>query len=101
MSRIVAAVVGAMMLIASGSPAAAEPTVTELPLESGGTQRVLFISPANPSAALIMLPGGNGMVEVGPAGTFRQMGNRFLFRTLPLWQGQSVAGAAPFSPYRP
>jgi hypothetical protein len=93
MSRIVAAVVGAMMLIASGSPAAAEPTVTELPLESGGSRRVLFISPANPRATLIMLPGGNGMVEFGPDATFRRMGHNFLLRTLPLWQEQGFAVA--------
>jgi hypothetical protein len=97
-SRSVAAVIGVAALIAVGSPAAAEPTVTELPLESGGIQRVLFISPANPSAALIMLPGGNGMVEFGPAGTFRQMGNSFLLRTLPLWQEQGFAVAVLSSP---
>ena len=49
-NQIVAAVIGAMVLMASGSVAAAEPAVTELPLESGGIQRVLLISPANPRA---------------------------------------------------
>ena len=83
MSRSVAGVVGVAALIASGSPAAAEPTVAELPLESGGIQRVLFVSPANPSAALIMLPGGSGMVDFDPGGMFRQLGNSFLLRTLP------------------
>jgi hypothetical protein len=87
-----------MALIALGSPAAAEPSVIELPLEDGGIQRVLFISPANPSAALIMLPGGNGTVEFGPGGTFRQMGDSFLLRTLPLWQEQGFAVAVLSSP---
>ena len=97
MSRI-GAVAGVMALIALGSPAAAEPMVVELPLENGGIQRVLFISPTNPGAALIMLPGGNGMVEFGPGGTFRQMGNSFLLRTLPLWQEQGFAVAVLSSP---
>lgn len=38
---------------------AADVTVTELQLEDGGIQRVFYASPANPRAALIMLPGGN------------------------------------------
>src|SRR5436305_14997110 len=98
MSRSVVAVIGVIALIALGSPAAAEPTIIELPLEDGDIQRVLFISPANPSAALIMLPGGNGMVEFGPGGTFRQMGDSFLLRTLPLWQEQGFAIAVLSSP---
>ena len=50
-NQIVAAVIGAMVLMASGSPAATEPAVTELPLESGGIQRVLLISFAATAAA--------------------------------------------------
>jgi hypothetical protein len=57
-----------------------------LPLEDGAIQRVLYASPATPRAALIMLPGGNGMVEFGPDGVFHRMGESFLLRTLPLWQ---------------
>ena len=93
LSRIAAAVAGATMLIASAVPAAAEPTLTELSLEDGRIQRVLYASPANPRAALIMLPGGNGMVEFGPDGSFRRMGGSFLLRTLPLWQEQGFAVA--------
>ena len=70
--------------------------VTELPLEDGGVERVLFVSPA--SAILIMLPGGNGMVDFGPGGTFRGMDNSFLLRTLPLWQEQGFAAAVLSSP---
>jgi hypothetical protein len=42
---------------------------------------------------LIMLPGGNGMVEFGPDGSFRRGGDGFLQRTLPLWQSQGFAVA--------
>ena len=85
-----------MVLVGSCLHAAAESTVTNLSLEDGGVQRVLFISPANPSAILIMLPGGNGMVDFGPGGTFRGMDNSFLLRTLPLWQEQALQ--PPLSP---
>jgi hypothetical protein len=69
-----------------------------LPLEDGGVQYVLYASPANPRAALIMLPGGNGMVEFGPDGAFRRMGGSFLLRTLPLWQAQGFAVAVLSAP---
>ena len=38
-----------------------------------------------------MLPGGNGMVEIGNDGSIRRMGGSFLLRTLPLWQAQGFA----------
>jgi hypothetical protein len=81
------------LLITSAAPASAEPTVTELPLTDGGIQRVLHASPANPRAALIMLPGGNGMVEFGPDGGLRRMGGSFLLRMLPLWRAKGFATA--------
>jgi hypothetical protein len=82
-----------MLLMAPVSSATAETSVTELPLEDGGSQRVLYTAPANPGAALIMLPGGNGMVEIGNDGAIRRMGQNFLLRTLPLWQAQGFAVA--------
>ena len=97
-NRIATAVIGAMVLFGSSLPAAAESTVTELSLEDGGVERVLFVSAANPSAILIMLPGGNGMVNFGPGGTLRGVDNSFLLRTLPLWQEQGFAAAVLSSP---
>jgi pimeloyl-ACP methyl ester carboxylesterase len=73
--------------------AAADTLVTDLPLEEVGSQRLLYASPENPRAALIMLPGGNGMVEIGMDGSIRNMGESFLLRTLPLWQAQGFAVA--------
>ena len=87
------AVAAGMLLIAPASPATAETFVTDLPLEDGGSQRVLYAAPANPRAALVMLPGGNGMVEIGNDGSIRRMGGNFLLRTLPLWQAQGFAVA--------
>ncbi len=81
----------AMLLIALASPVAAESSVTDLPVEDGGSQRVLYAAPENPRAALIMLPGGNGMVEIGSDGSIRRMGESFLLRTLSLWQAQGFA----------
>ena len=96
--RIVATVAGAILLIASAGSVVAETAVTELPLDDGGIQRVLYASQTNPHAALIMLSGGNGMVEFGLDGSFQRMGDGFLLRTLPLWQAQGLAVAVLSSP---
>jgi hypothetical protein len=87
--------VAGMLLIA---PATADTFVTDLPLEDGGSQRLLYVAPANPRAALVMFPGGTGMVEIGNDGSIRRMGETFLLRTLPLWQGQGFAVAVLSSP---
>ena len=64
--------------------------MTDLPLADGGVQRLLYAAPDNPRAALIMLPGANGMVEIGQDGTIRRMGQNFLLRTRPLWQSHGL-----------
>jgi pimeloyl-ACP methyl ester carboxylesterase len=90
-SALIPTAVAAMLLIALASPVAAESSVTDLPVEDGGSQRVLYAAPENPRAALVMLPGGNGMVEIGSDGSLRRMGESFLLRTLSLWQAQGFA----------
>jgi hypothetical protein len=87
----------AVLLVALGHPAGAEVFVTDLPLPVGGVQRVLYAGPKNPRAALIMLSGGYGMVEIDQDGAIRRAGDGFLFRTLPLWQshGFAIVVAAP------
>ena len=95
---VVRAVVLAMLLPAYTLSAAAESFVTDLPLSDGGMQRLLYTAPANPRAALVMLPGSNGMVEIGQDGTIRRLGQNFLLRTMPLWQEQGLAVAVMTPP---
>jgi hypothetical protein len=64
----------------------------------GGSQRVLYADPGKPRAVLVMLPGGNGMVEIGADGSIRRMGQNFLLRTLPLWQAHGFAVAVVTPP---
>jgi hypothetical protein len=72
--RLAIGLVPGVLLAIAGLPATAETIVTDLPLEDGGIQRVLYVAPARPHAALIMLPGGNGMVEIADDGAIRRMG---------------------------
>jgi hypothetical protein len=71
-------------------PALAQAIAADIPLETG-SERVLFAGPANPRAILIMLPGGDGIVEIGNTAAGGRLANNFLVRTLPLWLGQGFA----------
>lgn len=83
-------------LIGFAQPISAQGTVADIPLASGGSERVLFASPANPRAILIMFPGGSGIVDIGADGT--SSNRNFLVRTLPLWLAQGFAVAILGSP---
>jgi pimeloyl-ACP methyl ester carboxylesterase len=72
-------------------PTAAETTVADLPLEDIGSQRALYAGPEKPRAVLVMLPGGDGIVQIGDDGSIRRLGDGFLLRTLPLWQARGFA----------
>ena len=97
-TRLAFVILMIMALVSLAVPgAAAETSVTDLPLEDGGSLRLLYGGLENPRAAVIMLPGGNGMVEIGTDGSIRRMGESFLLRTLPLWRAQGF-GVAVMTP---
>jgi pimeloyl-ACP methyl ester carboxylesterase len=78
-------VVVALALMAAGASAVrAQDTVSDLQIEGGKTERVLYVGPAHPHAALVMLPGGDGDVGIEPGGTI-DTPNNFLVRTRALW----------------
>src|SRR5215472_891099 len=54
LTRLALAVAVALLLMVSTSHATPDTLVVDLPLEDGGSQRVLYASPARPRAALIM-----------------------------------------------
>lgn len=80
----------ALVLVAPERPASAQGVAADIPLASG-SQRVVFAVPASPRAILIMLPGGDGIVDIGPNGAIGRGGQNFLIRTLPLWLAQGFA----------
>lgn len=87
--RLIVAAVAGILGFAAGRAIAApppSPAATVIPVTvDGATQNVLFIPPAGPPvAAVVMLPGGDGRIGVQPNGTFQRGGN-FLIRTRDLW----------------
>jgi hypothetical protein len=79
------------LLCATGGRAAAQRATADIPLASGGTERVLFAGASNPAAILLMLPGGEGIVDIADDAAGGRGAANFLVRTLPLWLGQGFA----------
>lgn len=95
-SLIASFCLSAALLLAPMASALAASTV-DLPASGGGKQRVLYMQPANPVAALIMFPGGDGVIKLASDGTPRAGGN-FLVRTRDSWVAQGMAVAIPDVP---
>jgi hypothetical protein len=79
-------------------PAAAQAIVQDIPT-NGGSEKVLFASPAGPPRAILfMFAGGDGNVSFNTANQISRMGSNFLLRTQPLWLAQGFAFATLASP---
>jgi hypothetical protein len=85
------ALAAGFLLLGVIEPAVAQHVVTDLPLSGSGSERVVFTSPANPAAILVMFAGGDGTVEIADSGTIGRYVGNFLLRTRPLWLEQGFA----------
>jgi hypothetical protein len=73
-----------LLLIASSAvPVQAQATqkVVDIPSRPGVTQRMLVLSPPAPKAAVILLAGGHGGLQIFPNGSFNWGAGNFLVRT--------------------
>jgi pimeloyl-ACP methyl ester carboxylesterase len=61
---------------------------------AGGHQRVLFVVPPKPKAAIVMLPGGSGNIGLTRGGHIRHH-NNFLVRSIGLWNARGYAVLIP------
>ncbi|MBV8888202.1 MAG: alpha/beta hydrolase [Alphaproteobacteria bacterium] len=79
-------------LIAMGLswPAAAQAIVADLPLGNGNNERVLLIAAPQPRATVVLLPGGDGLIEIGAGGDVDRGGN-FLVRTRNAWAQHGIS----------
>lgn len=69
----------------------------DLPIGNGVAERVLYLAPDDPKLALVMLPGGDGVLAIGPDGKIGRGGN-FLVRTRAKWVARGAAVAIPDAP---
>ena len=84
-------------LALAGTASALAASTVDLPASGGGKQRVLYLQPGNPVAALILFAGGDGQIKLGSDGT-PAAGTNFLVRTRDAWVQQGMAVAIPDVP---
>ncbi len=58
-------------------------SVVDLPGRWGGFQRILIYSPRRPRLLLVLLPGGDGILALGPRGLIHRGGDQPLVRAAP------------------
>ena len=81
--RLIPLIVAALATAGIAGSALGQTIAADVPLPTG-SERVLLSAPAQPRAVLIMLPGGNGMVENGQTAPARRLTLKNMVRTLPL-----------------
>lgn len=85
------------------SPARAQ-KVVDIPTRSGVTQRMVVISPPDPKAAVVLIPGGHGGLQISSNGSFKWGDGNFLVRTRQLFADEGLLVAvidAPSDRQRP
>ncbi len=70
---------------ACGASARVEESVVDLPTRDGVTQRVLYLAPPSPKAAVILFAGGHGGLQLQPNGAIKWGEGNFLVRARALF----------------
>ena len=86
----------ALLFVVRVQPVAAQGVVADLPLPSGGSERVVLLPAPQTRATVILLAGGEGIVQIDNSGDTRN-GN-FLVRTRALWQQYGINAVVLASP---
>jgi dienelactone hydrolase len=79
-----------LLIAAPLARAQADPRVVDIPTRPGVTQRLLVLAPAQPRAAVVLLAGGHGGLQIFPNGSMRWGDGNFLVRTRQLFADQSL-----------
>jgi pimeloyl-ACP methyl ester carboxylesterase len=87
----------ALLLLAARSSADSAPVVKDIAY-AGGSERALLLMPAQPAkAAVVLFPGGDGVIGLGEDGTISANGN-FLVRSRKHWVERGYAVVLPDVP---
>lgn len=72
--------------------------IEDIPTRPSVTQRVLVLAPQNPKAAVILLAGGHGGLQISSGGSFKWGEGNFLVRTRQLFVDQDLLVAVVDAP---
>lgn len=72
--------------------------VVDVPTRPDVTQRMLVLTPAAPKAAVVLLPGGHGGLQIAPDGTMKSGNGNFLVRNRQLFADQGLMVAVLDAP---
>lgn len=72
--------------------------VVDIPTRPGVTQRMIVVSPPNPKAALVLIPGGHGGLQLAADGSMQWGDGNFLVRTRQQFADQGLMVAVIDAP---
>ncbi|MEI6735168.1 MAG: alpha/beta hydrolase [Comamonadaceae bacterium] len=89
-----------VLFLALAQPVLAQTSqsVVDIPSRPGVSQRLLLLTPPSPKAAVILLAGGHGGLQIFQNGTFRWGAGNFLVRSRQLFADQGLAVAVLDAP---
>ena len=91
-------VVAALVLLLSQAQGQISQKVVDMPTRPGVTQRMLVLAPAEPKAAVVLLAGGHGGLQLFPNGSMRWGEGNFLVRSRQLFADQGLLVAVVDAP---
>lgn len=97
MFRLILSMVTNLLLIISSVYAQSE-RVVDIPTRANVTQRFLFSSPSNAKAAVILIAGGHGGLQIFPSGKLKWGANNFVVRNRGLFAQRGLMVATIDAP---
>lgn len=73
-------------------------TVIDIPTRPGVTQRMIVLTPPAPKAAVVLMAGGHGGLQIDTNGSMKWGKGNFLVRTRQLWADQGLVVAVVDAP---
>jgi pimeloyl-ACP methyl ester carboxylesterase len=98
MLRIQHLIGAVMMTLLSLASAQTSQKVVDIPTRPGVTQRMIVLTPPEPKAAVVLLAGGHGGLQIFPNGTMKWGDGNFLVRTRQLFADQGLMVAVVDAP---
>ena len=97
MFRLILSMVIGLVLVGARADAQSE-RVVDIPTRSNVTQRFLFSSPSNAKAAVILIAGGHGGLQIFPSGKIKWGSENFVVRNRQLFAQRGLMVATIDSP---